>query len=88
MMIKIVKLDKELEIFYFIQGEGKNMGQFSIFVCIFLCNLYCSWCDIDYIWNWEGICFIYDNDVLFGYWKFKKEEVIVEMILEEIVEVI
>jgi organic radical activating enzyme len=64
------------------------MGQPSIFVRTSLCNLHCSWCDTDYTWNWEGTRFTHDNDVLPGYRKFKKQDVIAEMALEEVVEAI
>lgn len=82
--MKIAKLNDGPEIFYTIQGEGKNLGRPSIFVRSSLCNLHCTWCDTDYTWNWEGTRFEHEKDAIPGYKKFKMEEQIVEMTAAEI----
>lgn len=37
-------------IFYTVQGEGKNIGKPSIFLRLAGCNLRCVWCDTKYTW--------------------------------------
>jgi len=87
-MIKLAKLNGEPEIFFSIQGEGRNLGSPSVFIRLSLCNLYCVWCDTDYTWNWKGTDFAHvkDSDAL--YTKYTKEEVIIQMTDEQIIETI
>jgi organic radical activating enzyme len=86
--IKLAKLKGQPEIFHSIQGEGKNMGQPSVFIRTSLCNLHCIWCDTDYTWNWENTRFKHHNDSKPGYKKYKMEEMIHEASMEEIVNIV
>ncbi|OPY39010.1 MAG: 7-carboxy-7-deazaguanine synthase [Methanoregula sp. PtaU1.Bin051] len=36
------------EIFYSIQGEGRNQGAPALFIRLAGCNLHCRWCDTEY----------------------------------------
>lgn len=56
-MITVSTFADRVEIFYTIQGEGRNIGLPVIFVRTSFCNLACSWCDAWYTWNFEGTKF-------------------------------
>jgi len=86
--IKLANFNGQPEIFHSIQGEGKNMGQPSVFIRTSLCNLHCIWCDTDYTWNWENTRFEHNYDSRPGYKKYKMAEMILEKSAAEIYEIV
>lgn len=84
--LKLARLNGEAEIFHSIQGEGVSSGYPSVFIRASLCNLHCQWCDTDYTWNWTGTPWPHENDAHPNYQKFKKEDYITELNVEDIVE--
>jgi 7-carboxy-7-deazaguanine synthase len=84
--VKLAKLNGRPEIFYSIQGEGKSIGRPAIFIRLSLCNLHCIWCDTDYTWNWENTPFAHVKDNKKGYSKYNKENWIVDLSIEQIIE--
>ncbi|MEM6280362.1 MAG: 7-carboxy-7-deazaguanine synthase QueE [Verrucomicrobiota bacterium] len=71
--------DGSPEIFYTLQGEGRNTGQPSIFIRSSFCNLHCQWCDTDYTWNWEETNFVHESGR-----KYQRDEQVIDLNVEEI----
>ena len=86
--MKIAKLHNKGEIFHSIQGEGINVGLPSVFVRSSFCNLHCVWCDTDYTWNWLGTDFMHRRSQLPGYQKYKPEDQVIDLSVEEVVNAI
>ncbi|HQZ26553.1 MAG TPA: 7-carboxy-7-deazaguanine synthase QueE [Verrucomicrobiales bacterium] len=80
--------DGSPEIFYTIQGEGRNIGLPAVFIRSSLCNLHCRWCDTDYTWNWEGTNFAHERDGTPGYRKHRREDQILDLSAEEVAAVV
>lgn len=76
--------DGRPEIFFTLQGEGRNTGLPSVFIRASLCNLHCRWCDTDYTWNWEDTGFAHERDADPSYQKYRREDQIVDCSIDDI----
>lgn len=86
--MKLARLGDGAEIFHTIQGEGVGVGVPAVFVRLSLCNLHCVWCDTDHTWNFEGTPWKHEKDAVPGYAKHRKEDVIIEMGVDEVAETV
>lgn len=71
--------DGSPEIFFTLQGEGRNTGKPAVFLRASLCNLHCVWCDTPYTWNWDDTSHAHESGE-----KFRREEQILDLTIEEI----
>lgn len=75
--------ERGAEIFYTVQGEGRNLGSPVVFARLSGCNLQCTWCDTPYTWNFEGTDFKHDEDK-----KYVKEDETVTLSVDDAVEAV
>lgn len=81
--LRVAQQDESPEIFYTLQGEGRNVGQPTVFYRTSECNLQCVWCDTPYTWNWDGTPYVHDDDI-----KYSREEQQTKLTVGESVDLI
>ena len=86
--MKLARFGDGAEIFHTIQGEGVSSGIPAVFVRLSLCNLHCAWCDTDHTWNFKGTPWKHEKDSVPGYAKHRKDDVIIEMGVDEVAETV
>ena len=61
--LRFANMEGQPEIFHTVQGEGRHMGEPSVFARFSGCNLQCVWCDTPYTWNWTDKDYEHDTGV-------------------------
>lgn len=66
---------KVSEIFYSIQGEGVQIGQPTVFLRLFACDLRCSWCDTMYAVEGSDFLEMSEGEIMAEITKYKCDRI-------------